>query len=75
MKELGALIRLGIQIELASDRPIFRCPYRYSDMERDLIRSQMLDLLGAGLVELSYGEYALATVMPAKKGCTWQLHG
>jgi len=67
MKELGALIRLGIRIELASDRPIFRCPYRYSDMERDLIRSRTLDLLEGGLVELSHGEYASATVMPAKK--------
>ncbi len=45
MKELGALIGPGIRIELASDTPIFRCPYRYSDMEKDLIRSQTLDLL------------------------------
>jgi hypothetical protein len=67
MKELGALIGPGIWIELASDRLIFYCPYRYSDMERDLIRSRMLDLLEAGLVELSHGEYALVTVMPAKK--------
>jgi len=67
MKELGALIGLGIRIELASDRPIFRLPYRYSDMERDLIQSRTLDLLEAGLVELSHGEYASAIVMPAKK--------
>jgi hypothetical protein len=67
MKELGALIGPGIRIELASDMSIFHCPYRYSDMERDLIRSQTLDLLEAGLVELSHGEYASATVMPAKK--------
>jgi hypothetical protein len=67
MKELGALIRPSIRIELASDTPIFRHPYRYSDMERDLIRSRTLDLLEARLVELSHGEYALATVMPAKK--------
>jgi hypothetical protein len=52
MKELGALIGPSIQIELASDTPIFRRPYRYSDMERDLIRSQTLDLLDTGLVEL-----------------------
>jgi hypothetical protein len=38
MKELGALIGPGIWIELVSDMPIFRRPYRYSDMERDLIR-------------------------------------
>jgi hypothetical protein len=67
MKELGALIGPGIRIELASDTPIFRHPYRYNDMERDLIRSRTLDLLEAGLVELSHGEYASATVMPAKE--------
>jgi len=67
MKELGALIGPGIRIELASDTPIFRRPYRYNDMERDLIRSRTLDLLEAGLVELSHGEYASATVMLAKK--------
>jgi hypothetical protein len=66
MKELGALIGLGIQIKLATDTPIFHHPYRYSDMERDLIRSRTLDLLEAGLVELSHGEYASATIMPAK---------
>jgi hypothetical protein len=43
MKELGALIGPSIRIELANDMPIFRCPYRYSDMERDLIRSWTLD--------------------------------
>jgi hypothetical protein len=67
MKELGALIRLGIRIELANDMPIFHRPYRYNDMERDLIWRQTLDLLEVGLVELSHGEYALATVMLAKK--------
>jgi hypothetical protein len=67
MKELGALIGLGIRIELASDRPIFRRPYRYNNIERDLIQSRTLDLLEVGLVELSHGEYASTTVMPAKK--------
>ncbi len=67
MKELGALIGPGIQIELASDTPIFNRPYRYSDMERDLIRSRTLDLLEARLMELSHGAYASTTVMPIKK--------
>ncbi len=67
MKELDALIGPGIRIELASDTPLFRRPYRYSDMERDLIQSWTLDLLEAGLVELLHGEYASATVMLAKK--------
>jgi hypothetical protein len=75
MKELGALIRPYIRIELASDMPIFRCPYGYSDMERDLIRNRTLDLLEVRLVELSHGEYASATYHACQKGCTWQLHG
>jgi hypothetical protein len=37
MKELGALIGPSIRIELANDTPIFCHPYRYSDMERELI--------------------------------------
>jgi hypothetical protein len=67
MKELGALIGPGIQIELANHTPIFHRPYRYNDMERDLIWSQTLDLLEARLMELSHGEYASTTVMLAKK--------
>jgi len=64
---LGALIGPGIRIELVNDRPIFRRPYKYNDIERDLIWSRTLDLLEAGLVELLHGEYASATVMLAKK--------
>jgi putative transposase len=67
MKELGVLIGPNIQIELARDMPIFRRPYRYNDMERDLIQSRTLDLLEAGLIELSHGEYASTIIMPAKK--------
>jgi hypothetical protein len=67
MKELGVLIGLGIQIELANDTPIFRRPYRYSDMERDLILSRTFHLLEARLVELSHGEYASATIMRPQK--------
>jgi len=71
MKKLGALIRPGIRIELASDMPIFCRPYKYSDMEKVLIQTRTLDLLEARLVELSHGEYASTIVMPAKK----DIHG
>jgi len=71
MADLGRLKGPGIRIDLAIDAPIFRRPYRYSDMERALIQSRCQDILGAGLVEKSYGEYASATVMPAKK----DMHG
>jgi hypothetical protein len=67
MKELGALIGPGIRIKLTSDMPIFCHPYKYSDMERDLIWSRTFDLLEAKLVELLHGEYASAIVMLAKK--------
>ncbi len=67
MKGLGALIGLGIRIESASDTPIFHRPYRYTNMERDLIQNWMLDLLDAKLMKLSHGEYASAIVMLVKK--------
>ena len=67
MKDLGTLKGPGIRIELDNDTPIFQRPYKYSDMERSLIQSRSQDLFEAGLVEISHGEYASATVMPAKK--------
>ena len=36
-------------------------------MERALIQSRSQELLEAGLVEISYGEYTSATIMPVKK--------
>jgi hypothetical protein len=67
MKEFGVLIGPSIRIQLANDTLIFCHPYRYSDMEKELIRNWTLDLLEAGLVELLHGEYASATIMLAKK--------
>jgi hypothetical protein len=67
MADLDRLKGPGIRIDLAVDAPIFRRPYRYSDMERALIQARCQDLIEAGLVENSYSEYASATVMPAKK--------
>jgi hypothetical protein len=67
MADLGRLKGPGIRIDLAVDAPIFRRPYRYSDMERALIQARCQDLLAARLMDKSYGEYASATVMPAKK--------
>lgn len=64
---MDALIGSNIRIELASDTSIFCRPYRYSDKERDLIHSMMLELFEIGLVKLSHDEYAPATIMPVKK--------
>ena len=56
-----------VRIQLEDDHPVFRHPYRLSVSERDGVKSRCMELLSAGLVELSDGEYACVTVMPAKK--------
>ena len=56
-----------VRIQLEDDHPIFRRPYKLSISERDGVKLRCKELLDAGLVELSDGEYACATVMPAKK--------
>ena len=56
-----------VRIQLEDDLPVFRRPYRLSVSERDGVKSRCIELLSVGLVELSDGEYACATVMPAKK--------
>lgn len=55
------------RIQLEDDHPVFRGPYRLSLSERDGVKVRCKELLDAGLVELSDGEYACATVMPTKK--------
>jgi len=56
-----------VRIQLEDDHPVFRRPYRLSLSERDGVKVRCKELLDAGLVELLDGEYACATVMPAKK--------
>ena len=56
-----------VRIQLEDDHPVFRRPYRLSVSEKDGVKIRCMELLSAGLVELSDGEYACATVMPAKK--------
>jgi hypothetical protein len=48
---------------LEDDNPIFRRPYRFSEVERVLVQAQITKLLNAGLVELFKGEYASVIVM------------
>lgn len=56
-----------IHIQLEDDHPIFRRPYRLSASEKAGVQTRCQELLAAGLIELSNGEYACATVMPSKK--------
>jgi hypothetical protein len=54
---------------LTDDAPIYRKPYKRSEVEYKMIQARTIELLGAGLVELASSdcEYASATVMPSKK--------
>ena len=56
-----------MRIQLEDNHSVFRRPYRLSISERDMVKSHCMELLSAGLVELSDGEYACAIVMPMKK--------
>jgi hypothetical protein len=58
-----------VRINLTDDAPIYRKPYKYSDMEYKMIQARTKELVEAGLVELAPPdcEYALATIIPSKK--------
>ena len=56
-----------IRIQLEDEHPVFQRPHRLSVLERDMVKLHCMELLSAGLVELSDGEYACATMMLARK--------
>ena len=57
----------SVRIQLEDDHPVSRRPYKLSFSEREGVKLWCNELFDAGLIELSDGEYACATVMPAKK--------
>jgi hypothetical protein len=67
--DLGVLKGQEVRINLIDNVPIYRKPYKRSEVERKMIQVRTIELLGAGLVELASSdcEYASATVMPSKK--------
>jgi hypothetical protein len=70
LHDLGVLKRQEVHINLTYDAPIYRKPYKYSNVEYKKIQSCTKELVGAGLVELAPldCEYVSAMVMPSKKG-------
>ncbi len=52
---------------MEDDNPIFKQPYRLSEMERALVKIRTSKVLDVSLVELLKGEYALATMTLTKK--------
>jgi hypothetical protein len=69
LHDLGILKEQEVRINLTDDAPIYRKPYKYSDVECKMIQARTKKLVEAGLVELAPPdcEYALVTVMPTKK--------
>jgi hypothetical protein len=69
LHDLGVLKGQEVRINLIDDAPIYRKPYKRSEVERKMIQARTAELLVAGLVELAPSdcEYASATVMPSKK--------
>jgi hypothetical protein len=67
LQDLEGYKRKPIHIQLEDDHPIFWRPYRLSVSERIGVQDRCRELLATGLIELSNGEVACATVMPSKK--------
>jgi hypothetical protein len=69
LHDLGVLKEKEVRINLTDDAPIYRKPYKRSEVERKMIQARTTELLSMGLVELASSdcEYASATVMPSKK--------
>jgi hypothetical protein len=67
--DLRVLKGQEVHINLTDDAPIYRKPYKRNEVERKMIQSRTVELLGAGLVELASSdcEYASTMVMPSKK--------
>jgi hypothetical protein len=66
---LGILKGQEVPINLTDDAPIYRKPYKYSDVKLKMIQARTKELVEAGLVELAPPdcEYASTMVMPSKK--------
>jgi hypothetical protein len=69
LHDLGVLKGQEVRINLTNDAPIYRKPYKRSEVERNINQARTAELFGTGLVELASldCEYASATVMPSKK--------
>jgi hypothetical protein len=80
LHDLGILKGQEVRINLTDDAPIYRKPYKRSEVERKMIQARTAELLGVGLVELapSNCEYAsgrschprrISMAIEPKRGC------
>jgi hypothetical protein len=53
LHDLGVLKEKEVRINLTDDAPIYRKPYKRSEVERKMIQARTTELLSMGLVELA----------------------
>jgi hypothetical protein len=68
LHDLGVLKGQEVRINLTDDAPIYRKPYKRSEVECKMIQARTAELLGARLVEL-----APSDCHAIQKGYLWQL--
>ena len=73
LKDLGRCAKTKHKIRLSCDVPIFKRPYRVSHAERDIIRSQVNDLLDAGIVRRSKSPWSSPVILVKKKNGSHRL--
>lgn len=65
--ELGCSDLVQMKINLTTDTPVFRRPYRLSYNEQDVVTSKVRELLNAGIIKESESNFASPVVLVKKK--------
>ncbi|CAK1554040.1 unnamed protein product [Leptosia nina] len=65
--DLGCTNLISMPINLTTEKPIYRHPYRLSHCEQDIVKSKITELLNAGIIKESESSYASPVVLVKKK--------
>lgn len=65
--DLGCTSLVQMKINLTTDKPIHRQPYRLSHSEQEIVKTKVNELLDAGIVKESESEYASPVILEKKK--------
>lgn len=66
-KEIGVTTLGELQINLTTDKPICRRPYRLAQSERDIVQKKVEDLLDGNIIRESESPYASPIILVKKK--------
>lgn len=70
--QIGRTNVCELGIDLVDDTPIHQPPYRVSHKEREVIRSQVTEMLDRGVIQPSKSAYASPVVLVKKKDGDWR---